>query len=161
LRRGSTAEDAQVAALSPHADDLADAPLPSKPKPRFSLFAAPRSANNSQSARAAGAVRQEQNEDADLDADADADVGDETMHADDRARGDDEDQTIHANANIGIGSSRTGQSSADRDERLRESLYELRSMNEVFDGFLNALEAAKGHNEVSFVLFVAAVEKLS
>jgi hypothetical protein len=35
------------------------------------------------------------------------------------------------------------------DDKLRESLYELRQMNEVFDGFLIALEAARGHNEVS------------
>lgn len=35
-----------------------------------------------------------------------------------------------------------------RDDKLRESLYELRQMNEVFEGFLTALEAARGHNEV-------------
>ena len=40
------------------------------------------------------------------------------------------------------------ESSTARDDKLRESLYELRQMNEVFDGFLNALEAARGHNEV-------------
>jgi hypothetical protein len=38
--------------------------------------------------------------------------------------------------------------SAEREDRLRESLYELRQMNEVFEGFLGALEAARGHNEV-------------
>ncbi|ORX33513.1 DASH complex subunit Duo1-domain-containing protein [Kockovaella imperatae] len=38
-----------------------------------------------------------------------------------------------------------GQSSS-RDDVLRESLYELKQMNEVFDGFLGALEAARGHN---------------
>ena len=43
-------------------------------------------------------------------------------------------------------SSRMG--NAERDERLRESLYELREMNKVFDGFLGALEAARGHNLV-------------
>lgn len=36
-----------------------------------------------------------------------------------------------------------------RDDKLRESLYELRQMNEVFEGFLTALESARGHNEVS------------
>lgn len=36
----------------------------------------------------------------------------------------------------------------DRDEQLRASLFELRNMNDVFDGFLEALESAKGHNEV-------------
>ena len=45
-------------------------------------------------------------------------------------------------------SSRMG--NAERDERLRESLYELREMNKVFDGFLGALEAARGHNLVRF-----------
>ena len=39
-------------------------------------------------------------------------------------------------------------SSAGRDVKLRESLYELRKMNEVFDGFLGASEAARGHNLV-------------
>ncbi|RXK42130.1 hypothetical protein M231_00487 [Tremella mesenterica] len=34
-----------------------------------------------------------------------------------------------------------------KEDKLREGLYELKRMNEVFDGFLNALEAAKGHNE--------------
>ena len=52
---------------------------------------------------------------------------------------DDEDVTVHPSA---------PRSSAERDERLRESLYELRRMNEVFDGFLNALDLARGHNEV-------------
>ena len=42
----------------------------------------------------------------------------------------------------------SAQSSVERDEKLRESLYELRKMNEVFDGFLEALKAARGHNEV-------------
>lgn len=36
----------------------------------------------------------------------------------------------------------------DRDEHLRASLFELRKMNDVFDGFMEALESAKGHNEV-------------
>ena len=40
-----------------------------------------------------------------------------------------------------------------RDDKLRESLYELRQVNEVFNGFLIALEAAKGHNEVTFSHF--------
>lgn len=43
------------------------------------------------------------------------------------------------------------QSTAARDEKLRESLYELREMNNVFEGFLSALEDARGHNEVCFL----------
>ena len=41
------------------------------------------------------------------------------------------------------------ESNAEREDKLRESLYELRQMNEVFDGFLGALESARGHNQVS------------
>ncbi len=41
---------------------------------------------------------------------------------------------------------------AQSEDKLRESLYELREMNEVFEGFLGALEAAKGHNEVCFFI---------
>jgi hypothetical protein len=60
-----------------------------------------------------------------------------------------DDQTIHATA----GPSRQSPSvSIDRDDRLRESLYELRRMNEVFEGFLGALEASRGHNEVRRLL---------
>ena len=39
---------------------------------------------------------------------------------------------------------------AEREEKLREGLYELRRMNEVFDSFLSSLEAARGHNEVRY-----------
>lgn len=42
----------------------------------------------------------------------------------------------------------SAQSKTARDDKLRESLYELRQMNDVFEGFLTALESAKGHNEV-------------
>lgn len=37
---------------------------------------------------------------------------------------------------------------ASRDDRLRASLAELRKINGVMDGFLGALVAAKGNNEV-------------
>jgi hypothetical protein len=36
----------------------------------------------------------------------------------------------------------------EREERLQATLFELRKMNEVFGGFLNALEGVKEHNEV-------------
>lgn len=39
----------------------------------------------------------------------------------------------------------------DRDARLRECLFELKKMNSVFDTFLDALENARGHNEVSWL----------
>ncbi|WVQ82116.1 hypothetical protein IAT38_004244 [Cryptococcus sp. DSM 104549] len=37
--------------------------------------------------------------------------------------------------------------SGDGNDRLRESLYELKRINETFDGLLGALEGAKGHND--------------
>ena len=54
------------------------------------------------------------------------------------------------------------QTTVQRDEKLRSSLYELRQMNEVFDGFLGALEAARGHNLVSCSKFSRrrAVERI-
>jgi hypothetical protein len=38
---------------------------------------------------------------------------------------------------------------AAREERLKDSLYELRGINDTFEMFLGALESARGHNEVS------------
>ena len=37
---------------------------------------------------------------------------------------------------------------AAREERLKDSLYELRGINDTFEIFLDALESARGHNEV-------------
>jgi hypothetical protein len=57
-----------------------------------------------------------------------------------------EDETIHpSSSHRGRGD---GDTDTDKDEKLRESLYELQQMNDVFEGFLGALEAARGHNEV-------------
>lgn len=42
------------------------------------------------------------------------------------------------------------QHDSDGEKKLRESLYELRKFNEVFEGFIGSLEGVKGHNEVSF-----------
>lgn len=55
-------------------------------------------------------------------------------------RGQEEDETIYP---------KSQQTKYERDDKLRESLYELRQMNQVFDGFLTSLEAARDHNEVS------------
>lgn len=38
---------------------------------------------------------------------------------------------------------------AAREERLKDSLYELRGINDTFEMFLEALESARGHNQVS------------
>ncbi|OCF59154.1 hypothetical protein L486_03655 [Kwoniella mangroviensis CBS 10435] len=35
----------------------------------------------------------------------------------------------------------------DREDRLRSSLYELRKMNEVFEGVIGAMEGVRGHNQ--------------
>lgn len=57
----------------------------------------------------------------------------------------------HGHAEGEEGEGREGEEKEDaaaRDERLRASLAELRRINGVMDSFLNALVAAKGHNEV-------------
>lgn len=108
-------------------------------KPRFSLFAAPRQTpSSSQNGIPSNMVNGDYDEDGLMDGD-----GDETLDAIQAKDGD--DATIHGNAAPRV------QSSAERDDKLRESLYELRKMNEVFEGFLKALEDAKSHNEVSGV----------
>lgn len=95
-------------------------------KPRFSLFAAPQPHGQS-----SGETQQDEDE---TDGAAELDDGAE--------EGDGVDQTVHVPA----AASRAR--SAQNEDKLRESLYELREMNAVFDGFLGALEATKGHNEV-------------
>ena len=47
------------------------------------------------------------------------------------------------------GDGMTPEARMKRDERLKDSLYELRGMNDTFEIFLQALESARGHNEVS------------
>lgn len=110
-------------------------------KPRFSLFAPPRppsteipgSDSPEHSDRREREVREDEDGEGDGEEDEEGEDGD--------------DQTIHAQAGPSRQQDRV--SSGDRDDRLRESLYELRRMNEVFEGFLGALEASRGHNEVS------------
>jgi len=97
--------------------------------PRFSLFAP----NQGPSSRT--------NDHADIEDEARSDFGEISEEGEDVAV----DETIHADNEQATD---RAESSAARDDKLRESLYELRQMNEVFDGFLGALEAAKGHNEV-------------
>ncbi|KAK4686002.1 hypothetical protein P7C73_g4128, partial [Tremellales sp. Uapishka_1] len=92
----------------------------SAPRPRFSLFApSARQVSSSTSSRSSHHEPEEEEE-----------QGDETVLAEESGR----TQTPLT-------------SSVERDDKLRESLYELRSMNEVFEGVLGALEAARGHNE--------------
>lgn len=112
-------------------DDDESTPQKSKPigmsKPRFSLFAQPRPPS--------AEIPDEPDQDADAE---------EEEEGREPGEGGD-DQTIQP------GSSRISATTSEaRDQKLRESLYELRQMNEVFEGFLGALEASRGHNEVSF-----------
>ncbi|ORY25343.1 DASH complex subunit Duo1-domain-containing protein [Naematelia encephala] len=68
---------------------------------------------------------------------------DEDGHGEEQGQHEDEqDHTIHPSTTAMSTVTR-----AQRDDKLRESLYELRGMNEVFEGFLSALEAARGHNQ--------------
>lgn len=132
----------------------------SKPRPRFSLFAplrpggpaagksGPSSSRTAAKTSAVSKQQVEEEENVGDDFEGDQtiapgqghqDVDDEDeVDADERQDGQG-DPTIHAS---------TKMSAEEREDKLRESLYELRAMNEVFDGFLEALEAAKGHNEV-------------
>lgn len=99
-------------------------------KPRHSLFTAPNPSNPIQrtgGARslASSATREEQG-----------------------PQEEDDDSATARYAPLDSAQARPAPSSAERDDKLRESLYELRRMNDVFEGFLSALEAARGHNQV-------------
>lgn len=78
-----------------------------------------------------------------------------------QGEGEDEgDVTIHPShepvSSTGAGATSTStstdeasaESRARREERLKDSLYELRGINDTFETFLYALESARGHNEV-------------
>lgn len=108
-------------------------------KPRFSLFAP-------QSGGSAVSTGHAQRELDDLE-----DHPEDPGRGEERHFGSEEGEGIEAAEGETIHSSKPAQSSEEREDRLRESLYELRQMNEVFDGFLSALLAARGHNEVSGV----------
>lgn len=103
-------------------------------KPRFSLFAPQSSTQKSSlmSSTSSSAVPEEEEQEA-----AEEEAGEED--------GDVEaDQTIIAGQEEA-----TEENRGARDERLRESLYELRNINDTFEMFLGALESARGHNQVS------------
>jgi hypothetical protein len=106
-------------------------------QPRFSLFApsssqSERTKPNSQSSGLAR--RQALTEE------------DEEEHIDEEAEegeGGEGDRTITIEQE-----EETATGRAAREERLKDSLYELRSINDTFEIFLGALESARGHNEV-------------
>ncbi len=64
--------------------------------------------------------------------------------SDEEVRQLDDDETIQVG--------RAKENDEGRDDKLRATLFELRKMNEVFEGFLGALEGVKEHNEVSMRL---------
>jgi hypothetical protein len=105
-----------------------ETPQPRRTAPRFSLFAPGAHSQPAHSSRAASA---------DNDGPLEEEEGEDEVQ---EGADDNDDVTIHQRPRV---------ADAERDDKLRESLYELRQMNEVFDGFLIALEAARGHNEVS------------
>jgi hypothetical protein len=109
-----------------------------KAKPRFSLFAAPQAEFHESAGEDEGDEEDVEQEEG-LKRSAQSGSGVEND--------DEEDQTIHGIPPQYDAPLRQP-SSAEREEKLRESLYELRQMNDVFEGFLGALEAARGHNEV-------------
>lgn len=105
-------------------------------RPRFSLFARPPTEDGpgDETMMAASyrpATTEQQDEGGN---DSDEEV---------KSLGDDE----HDEETIQLG--RRMENDAERDEKLRATLFELRKMNEVFEGFLGALEGVKEHNEVS------------
>ncbi|WVQ76749.1 hypothetical protein IAR50_006423 [Cryptococcus sp. DSM 104548] len=107
-------------------------------KPRFSLFAPPKDYDQSSSH---SLHENEQDEREQLQ--NDEPEGENTQEGLDEGQEDDAEKTQSQSQ------SRAGETGtdSDRDKRLRESLYELRKFNEVFDGFIGALEGVKGHNE--------------
>lgn len=110
-----------------------------KPKPRFSLFAPQSSTQKSsliKSTTSSGTLEEDEEEVVEEKA------GKEEVEGEG-------DQTIIAGQGEPIEENRGA-----RDERLRESLYELRNINDTFEMFLGALESARGHNEVNIPLLI-------
>lgn len=110
--------------------------------PRFSLFARP-TAPLAEPAHHQDEPGEETMMAASHRAQADQNAGGESDgDAEDDSTG--EDQTMRG----GHPPVQRQESSADRDRKLQATLFELRKMNEVFEGFMGALEGAKEHNEV-------------
>lgn len=140
-----------------HDEDTPQKPAPGRAgtrggatsKPRFSLFAPPRppSAEPPAEDHSGGSA-----DGGEQDGEGERDDEEGQEDEDEEAGEEGEDQTIHAGAGPSRAAARPV-STGERDDKLRESLYELRRMNEVFEGFLGALEAARGHNEVSLNYF--------
>lgn len=114
-------------------------------KPRFSLFAAPSAPTNlldRQTSRDSNPQVVEEEEEEEPQEESFVDEGQDESFAegDQTYRDGVEEEEVEPE-----------ETPAQREQKLRESLYELKQMNEVFEGFLGALESAKGHNEVRCV----------
>jgi len=75
----------------------------------------------------------------------------EEHEAEDEAEGEEEEGEEEGDRTVTIEQEeeQTAAGRAAREERLKDSLYELRGINDTFEMFLGALESARGHNEVS------------
>lgn len=106
----------------------------SQPGPRFSLFGPKQSQSLQASASGSSRSTREEQEAVVEDDEDVVDQGEEEEEGDRTVTIEQEEQTPA--------------SRAAREERLKDSLYELRGINDTFEIFLDALESARGHNEV-------------
>lgn len=92
---------------------------------------------------------EDENENDDVDGQGDGD-GDITILPSTSVSEDDQDESsTETRKQVKEENGMTAEARMKRDERLKDSLYELRGMNDTFEIFLNALESARGHNQVS------------
>ncbi|KIR26536.1 hypothetical protein I309_04503 [Cryptococcus deuterogattii LA55] len=114
-------------------------------KPRFSLFAPPRQAYEDDDRRSS--AEEEDNErTSSIGNRGDVSIPNEVYEreGDEDRKGEGEDEERDRPQE------HSRQHDCDGEKKLRESLYELRKFNEVFEGFIGSLEGVKGHNEASF-----------
>ncbi|KAE8540357.1 hypothetical protein D1P53_003302 [Cryptococcus gattii VGV] len=111
-------------------------------KPRFSLFAPPRQAYEDDDRRSI-AEEEDDERTSSIGNRGDVSIPNEVYErekgGDIKGEGEDEERVRPQE--------HSRQHDSDGEKKLRESLYELRKFNEVFEGFIGSLEGVKGHNE--------------